>query len=302
MIEPKSTHAVFDRKLRLMRLQRAQGKRSDASFLTDRVLTDFEERLATIKRDFDVAVALSIEHQALARFSQIKEKTRSVTSTGVQRPTQSDAPRIDLIADEEFIPFKAQSLDLCFCDTNLHYTNDLPGTLVQIRQSLKPDGLFLGAIYGPDTLSELRNAFSQAEIEMEGGMSPRVAPFIDVRDAGALLQRAGFALPVVDADLVNVTYSDVAGLFRDLRNMGETNFLLQRKKSPLRRSTLYRCMEIYHELYSNDDGRIRATFELIYLTGWAPDPKQQQPLRPGSAQTRLAKALGTDEKTLKSDE
>jgi SAM-dependent methyltransferase len=177
----------------------------------------------------------------------------------------------------------------------LQFVNDLPGVLVQIRRALKPDGLLLAALLGGETLTELRQSFAEAESDIEGGVSPRVAPFADLRDLGALLQRAGFALPVTDVDRVTVRYDSVFGLMHDLRRMGATNALLARRRTPLKRATLMRMAEIYAQRFADDDGRVRATFEIIWLSGWAPHPDQQQPLKPGSAKARLADALGTRE-------
>ena len=177
----------------------------------------------------------------------------------------------------------------------LQAVNDLPGVLVQIRRALKPDGLFMAALFGGDTLSELRQSFAQAEAEIEGGASPRVAPFADVRAMGALLQRAGFALPVTDTERVTVRYASPLAWLRDLRRMGATNPLAERRRVPLRRATLLRAMEIYGERFADPDGKVRATFEIVWVSGWAPDASQQQPLRPGSAKTRLADALGAVE-------
>jgi SAM-dependent methyltransferase len=173
--------------------------------------------------------------------------------------------------------------------------NDLPGALIQIRRALKPDGLLLAAMLGGDTLFELREAFAVAESEIEGGVSPRVAPFVDLRDAGALLQRAGFALPVTDIDRLTVRYDTAFNLINDLRRMGATNPMLERRRVPLRRATLTRMAHIYAERFADADGRVRATFDIVWLSGWAPHTSQQQPLRPGSARTRLADALGTIE-------
>ena len=205
-----------------------------------------------------------------------------------------------LCGDEEALPFKDASLGLVISGLTLQFANDLPGALVQIRRALKADGLFLGAVLGGQTLAELRDAFITAETEEEGGASPRVAPMADVRDYGGLMQRAGFALPVVDADIVTVTYASPLGLFRDLRGMGATNALLARRKTFLRRATLARTLEIYQERYAAGGGRIKASFEIIYLAGWAPHESQQKPLKPGSAAARLADALGVQEHRLKS--
>jgi SAM-dependent methyltransferase len=177
----------------------------------------------------------------------------------------------------------------------LQFVNDLPGTLIQIRRALKPDGLLLAALIGGDSLIELREAFGEAESEVEGGASPRVAPFADVRELGGLLQRAGFALPVVDSDRLTVRYSTVLALMHDLRRMGATNMLRERRRTPLRRATLQRMTEIYARRFTDPDGRLRASFEIVWLSGWAPHESQQKPLKPGSAAQRLADALGTRE-------
>jgi SAM-dependent methyltransferase len=177
----------------------------------------------------------------------------------------------------------------------LQFVNDLPGTLIQIRRALKPDGLFLAALAGGDTLTELRQAFAAAEAEIEGGISPHIAPFADLRELGALLQRAGFALPVTDVDRLTVRYVSPFALMEDLRRMGASNPLIERRRRPLKRATLNRVADIYCERFADGDGRIRATFEIVWLSGWAPHEGQQQPLKPGSAKRRLADALGTHE-------
>jgi SAM-dependent methyltransferase len=187
-------------------------------------------------------------------------------------------------------------IDLAMSVMALHWANDLPGTLVQVRRTLKPDGLLLAAFLGGETLFELRECLAAAEVEISGGISPRVSPFVDLRDAGGLLQRAGFALPVADQDRIAVTYESPVALMHDLRAMGETNALTQRRRSFTPRTVFARANEIYTEKYG-DDGRIRATFDVVYLTGWAPHESQQKPMRPGSATTRLAEALDTEEQT-----
>jgi SAM-dependent methyltransferase len=201
----------------------------------------------------------------------------------------------DVVVDEEALPFASGSLDLVVSALALQFINDLPGTLVQIRRALRPDGLFMAALIGGDSLAELREAFAQAESEIEGGASPRVAPFADVRELGGLLQRAGFALPVVDSDRLTVRYKTVLDLMRDLRRMGATNVLAERRRTSLKRTTLFRLAEIYAERFADVDGRLRATFEIAWLSGWAPHESQQKPLKPGSASQRLADALGTRE-------
>jgi SAM-dependent methyltransferase len=196
----------------------------------------------------------------------------------------------------EILPVTEGSLDLAVSLFSLQWINDLPGALIQIRRTLKPDGLFLGVLLGG--LRELRDAFAQAEIATLGGITPRVAPFADVRDLGALLQRAGFALPVSDIEPLNVRYGDFQALAHDLRAHGLTNVMSERSRKPLRRDTLAALLATYREQHS-DGGKLKAGFEMLYLTGWAPHQSQQQPLKPGSAKTRLAEALGTAEHPLK---
>ncbi|MGO9358274.1 MAG: methyltransferase domain-containing protein, partial [Xanthobacteraceae bacterium] len=199
---------------------------------------------------------------------------------------------VDLTAGAgEELGLAPQSLDLAVSALALQFVNDLPGVLAQIRRALKPDGLFLAALVGGETLTELRQTFAAAEAEIEGGLSPRVAPFADLRDLGALLQRAGFALPVTDVDRIVVRYDHALALMQDLRRMGATNVLVQRRRTPLRRATLMRAAQIYAERFADPDRRIRATFDVIWLSGWAPHASQQQPQRPGSAKASLAEVF-----------
>ena len=208
---------------------------------------------------------------------------------------QVDEP--SLAADEEALPFGRETLDLVLSNLSLHWVNDLPGALIQIRNALKPDGLFLAAMLGGDTLTELRQALMEAEIAETGGASPRVSPFADLSDAASLLQRAGFALPVADSDTITVTYPDAFALMRDLRRMGEAGAVRERPKHASPRRLMFAAAERYAELFADADGRIPATFQILYLTGWAPAASQQKPLRPGSAETRLADALDTKEES-----
>jgi SAM-dependent methyltransferase len=285
---------LFDRRLLRLRRERAARQGEAPDFLLRRVAEDIVDRLAAVKRDFAPVVTVGAIPRLLSQ---------ALHGTG------GDGPHIEMIAgpalltvygEEEALPFREASLGLVVSGLTLHFANDLPGALVQVRRALKPDGLFLGAVLGGQTLAELRDAFIAAETEQEGGASPRVAPMADVRDYGGLMQRAGFALPVVDADLVNVTYASPLGLLRDLRGMGATNALVARRKTFLRRATLARALEIYQERYPAAGGRVRASFEIIYLAGWAPHESQQKPLKPGSAAARLADALGVKEHRLKS--
>jgi SAM-dependent methyltransferase len=283
---------IFDRALLRQRRRRAAAL-GPANFLLDRVADDLAERLTTVLRRFDLAVDLGTPGEAVRNALARLESVGRIVAADVM----PDAARgeIFVAADEEALPFGDATLDLVVSALALQFVNDLPGVLVQIRRALKPDGLLLAALLGGETLTELRQSFAAAESDIEGGVSPRVAPFADLRDLGALLQRAGFALPVTDVDRVTVRYDSVFGLMHDLRRMGATNALLSRRRTPLKRATLHRMAEIYAQRFADDDGRIRATFEIVWLSGWAPHPDQQQPLKPGSAKTRLADALGTSE-------
>jgi SAM-dependent methyltransferase len=204
-----------------------------------------------------------------------------------------------VVAEEDALPFADASLDLVVSGLSLQLVNDLPGALVQIRRALKPDGLLLASLLGGTTLKELREAWLAAEAEISGGASPRVVPFADVRDMGALLQRAGFALPVVDSETVIVTYANPLALMQEIKAMGASNMLIARRRTPVTRALLLRAAEIYAERFAGFEGRVPATFEILTLTAWAPDESQPKPLRPGSAQTRLADALGVSERKLK---
>jgi SAM-dependent methyltransferase len=218
-----------------------------------------------------------------------------VISLSACLPSARLCPAPRAVADEEALPLKDASLDLVTSVLSLHLVNDLPGALVQIRRALRPDGLFLAALLGGDSLIELRQAFMVAETETAGGASPRVFPTADIRDMGGLLQRAGFALPVADTEQLTVTYADAFALMRELKAMGTANALAARSKKPLRRDTLHRAAQIYAERFGAGAGRVKATFEILYLSGWAPHESQQKPLKPGSAAARLADALGTAE-------
>ena len=280
---------VFDRALLRERMRRALA-RGPETFLVDRVAADLAERVGAVLRQFEVGVDLGTPTEAVR--DALSENAAIGMLVGA-RALSRRAPAI--VADEEALPLRDGSLDLVVSALALQFVNDLPGALVQIRRALKPDGLFLAALLGGDTLGELRQSFAAAESEVEGGVSPRVAPFADVREMGALLQRAGFALPVTDVERLTVRYSSPFILMGELRRMGATNALAERRRTPLRRATLQRMAEIYAQRFADPDGKIRATFEVIWLSGWAPHESQQKPLRPGSAQVRLADALGTRE-------
>jgi SAM-dependent methyltransferase len=273
---PSSPPVVFDRAL-LRARQRRAAKMGAVPFLLDRVAEDMAERLNAVLREFQHAADVGTPGDQVC---------------GALAAQVADLARVDLPVDEsEALNLPADSLDLAVSGLAFQFVNDLPGTLAQIRRALRPDGLLLAATIGGETLTELRQAFAAAESELEGGISPRVAPFADVRDAGALLQRAGFALPVTDVDRIVVRYSDAFALMHDLRRMGATNILTERRRGSLRRATLLRMAEIYHERFADSDGRIRATFDIVWLSGWAPHESQQKPLQPGSAKMSLEQAV-----------
>jgi SAM-dependent methyltransferase len=286
--------AIFDRALIRRRRRRALA-RGPASFLLDRVAEDLADRLAAVMRRFDLALDLGTPGEAVRTALAVLGSVGAIVRASAVPDDPARRLEKFVAADEEALPFRDGSLDLVVSALALQFVNDLPGVLIQIRRALKPDGLFLGALIGGETLTELRQAFAAAESEMEDGVSPRVAPFADLRELGALLQRAGFALPVADVDRLTVRYDSVFGLMGDLRRMGATNVLNARRRVPLKRATLIRMAEIYAERFADEDGRVRATFEIVWLSGWAPHPDQQQPLKPGSARARLADALGTRE-------
>lgn len=285
----------FDRPLLLARLRRAALGLPDADFLLRRCAEDIAERLSIVRRTFTLGADIGSRHGVLASTLSHLPNVATVVSLDPCADLLGRAPMPRVLADEEALPFADASLDLVVSALSLHLVNDLPGTLAQIRRALKPDGLLLASLLGGSTLTELRQSWLAAESEIEGGASPRVAPFLDVRQAGALLQRAGFALPVVDAETVTATYPSPLALMRDLRAMGAANMLRGRRRSTLRRETLARAVAVYEQRFAGPDGRIPATFEIITMTAWAPDASQPQPLRPGSATTRLADALGASE-------
>jgi len=291
---------LFDRTVHARHRARAAAGFAGHDFLVRRAAADIAERIGGINRDFPLALDLGCHQGALAaalmEAGEAAAKVERLVSADLAPAMLAHARGLRVAADEEALPFRDASLDLALSILSLHWVNDLPGALIQLRRALKPDGLFMAALFGGDTLTELRQSLAEAEIECEGGLSPRVSPFADIRDIGSLMQRAGFALPVVDADRVTVRYADPMRLMAELRGMGETNALAERRRTPMRRSTLMRATEIYREKFGLPDGRVPATFEIVTATGWAPHESQQKPLRPGSAETRLAEALGTSER------
>lgn len=267
---------LFDRALLHARQQRARSV-GPATFLLDRVTEEMEERLHAVLRQFADVADIWTPVEWLRSWPG--DRFKSVSRFGLQA------------SDQEFLPLQPESFDLVVSALAFQFVNDLPGVLAQIRRALRPDGLLLAAMIGGDTLTELRQSFAAAEAEVEGGVSPRVVPFADLRDIGALLQRAGLALPVTDVDRLVVRYDSAFALMQDLRHMGATNVLVERRRRPTRRATMLRMAQLYGERFADADGRIRATFDIVWLSGWAPHESQQKPLRPGSAKAGLAEAV-----------
>jgi SAM-dependent methyltransferase len=276
---PSSNNAaplLFDRALLNVRQMRA-AKLGAEPFLLDRVVDDAVERLGAVTRTFSNGIDLATPGDQLR--GALRDRVATLTAV--------DLPQIDSAS----LHLAPESIDLVVSLLALQFVNDLPGVLAQLRRALKPDGLLLAAMIGGDTLTELRQSFAFAEAEIEGGASPHVSPFADLRDVGGLLQRAGFALPVSDLDRVVVRYDNAFALMQDLRRMGATNVLVERRKLPTRRATMLRMAQVYGERFADPDGRIRATFDIIWLLGWAPHASQPKPLRPGSAKFSLEDAV-----------
>ncbi len=288
---------VFDRGVLRARRERAARDWDRRAFLKREIASRLVERLADVRRRFPLALDLGCHGDevadALAGSSAVGHLIRADLGFGFARHAHGPA----VVADEEALPFAAGRFDLVLSAMDLHWVNDLPGTLIQIGRILRPDGLFLGAMLGGATLWQLRQALAAAESEIEGGLSPRVSPFADLRDAAGLLQRAGFALPVADGETIEVEYDNALSLMRELGAMGEGNLVVERRRGLARRATFVRAAEIYAERFALPSGRIAASFEVLFLHGWAPDASQPKPLKPGAATHRLADALGGIERS-----
>lgn len=293
---------VFDRRLVRLRRDRAAPGLGGHGFLFDHVAAMLADRLLDVSRRFPQALDLGCHDGAVARAlagtGRVDTLVQADLSPALACRAAADG-RPALACDEEMLPFGEGTLDLVLSNLSLHWVNDLPGALLQIRQALRPDGLFLAAMLGAGTLAELRTALVEAETETMGGASPRLSPFADLRDAAGLLQRAGFTLPVADAETVTVSYDNAFRLFADLRGMGETNAGLNRNPAIPPRALWPTVAARYAERFAEPDGRIPATFEVLFLAGWAPHEAQQKPLKPGSATRSLAEALGTTEQPVK---
>ena len=289
---------IFDRAL--VKARRRRFGPSAPGFLNEFAVRELSERLAAITRSFESICALNAAPGLAAALREAGSDSRLVlmdSNPDLLGPGEGTL----VAADEEFLPLAPESMSCIVSLLTLQLVNDLPGSLIQIRRALVADGLFLGVLLGGGSLTELRQVFLQAEAELGSGVGLRVAPFVEVRDLGGLLQRAGFALPVVDSDKITVRYDDFLSLLRDLRQLGWANPLTERPRTGLRRDVLMRAGELYHQQFSDPDGRIRASFELVWMTAWSPHDSQPKPLRPGSAKTRLADALGTREHSLSDD-
>jgi SAM-dependent methyltransferase len=288
------TNVLRLRKRRAMREAKKPNAR-DGGFLRDMAAADVRERLDSVERHFDLALDLSDDDGRSAELLAASERVQSMARLASDPTLIADDAMDTVIGTLDYLPATPDSLNLVTSVLGLQWVNDLPGTLVQIRRALKPDGLFLGALIGGSSLHELRDILAAEEGEATGGASPRVIPFVDVRDFGGLLQRAGFALPVTDVDTLTVRYGNLFVLMADLRAMGATNPLVHRSRRPWTKTRAVRAAQIYAERHADPDGRIRATFQIVSFSGWAPSDTQQKPLRPGSARARLADALGASE-------
>lgn len=290
---------IFDRAIVRRHRDRAARRLGDYDFLYRETAGRLADRLEDVARDFPLVADIGCHGGEMADALRGRRGIETILQTDLSPAMARRAGGLSVAADEEFLPLRDGSLDAVVSNLSLHWVNDLPGTLVQIRRALKPDGLLLAAMLGGETLYELRQCLTQAEVAVEGGLSPRVSPFTDSRDLGALLQRAGFALPVVDSDLITVRYENPMRLLDDLRGMGESNAVAERRKGFTRRTTLLTALERYvAEFRDSDDGRLPATFHVLYMHAWAPHDSQQKPLRPGSAANRLADALKAEEFSL----
>jgi len=291
MNHPASAPPVFDPCLVRARRARAAARLEAHAFLFREVAERLADRLLDIRRSFPLALDVGCHAGEFARVVGGRGGIETLLQCDPAPAMAQRAGGLALAADAEALPFREGVFDLVLSVFSLHWVNDLPGALVQIRRLLKPDGLFLAALAGGGTLGELRAALTEAETEICGGARARVAPFVDLRDAGALLQRACFALPVADIDPITVRYENMFRLMADLRGMGETAAMTSAPRHFTRRDVMLRAAEIYRERYEGADGRIPATFQVVWLAGWAPDPSQQRPARPGSATVRLEDAL-----------
>ncbi|MCK5424535.1 MAG: methyltransferase domain-containing protein [Emcibacter sp.] len=279
---------VFDRQALRRNRDKAADNFESCGFLVTEVADRLYDKYRDIKRDFNNILDLGCHDGALAKLL----KDKFVINQDLSQKFLGACHGARVQADEELLPYKPQSLDLVLSNLSLHWVNDLPGCLAQIKQALKPDGLFLCAMLGGETLTELRQSMMAAEVNIRGGISPRISPFVDVRDAGALLQRAGFALPVIDTDRITVTYENAFKLMQELRGMGEGNILSKRFRGLTSPRVMMEMAKIYQEKFIDHRDRINVTFDIIYMMGWSPHESQQQPLKPGQGKVSLTDVFG----------
>ena len=293
---------VFNRSVVRLHRDRASFMMSEHDFLLREVANRLLDRLDDVMRSFPLTLDLGARSGLLSEIigpnnnrnkrNDIEHIISCELSEAMTRANSHNAG-LNCVSDEEALPFGPETFNLVLSNLALHWVNDLPGTFIQIRKALKPDGLLLASMFGGDTLHELRSSLAEAEIAIEGGLSPRISPFADIRDIGGLLQRAGFALPVIDSETITVHYSDPIKLLYDLRGMGETNAVYEKRPNALRRETLMRALQIYRDKFGDDEGRVPATFNILNLSGWAPAPDQQQPLQRGTGQQSLTETFST---------
>lgn len=286
-LDTQSPGTLFDSQLVARHRDRIALTYAQHSFLKDRVAVDLANRLQRIRRVFKQGIDLGCHTGQVAKAIEEILPIKVICADISEKMVASCPASRKIVINPEAFPFADQSFDLILSALSLHWVNDIPGLLTQIYKALKPDGLFLASLFGEETLKELKECLHMAELELQGGITPRVSPMISLQDAGALLQRAGFALPVADQDRLQITYPHPLALLHDLRKMGETNALYKRSHNPTSRSLLARAFDLYQEKYSLPDGRITATFDIITLTGWSPHDSQPTPLRRGSAQSYL---------------
>ena len=294
MIEHQ-TSQIFDRLLVRQHRDRSADRFNDYNFLFTEIADRLVDRLNDIKRRFTLILDLGGHDGYMSRVRASRDARATILVCDLSHRLLKQAQGLKVVADEEWLPFADQRFDLVLSNLSMHWINDLPGALIQIHRTLKPDGFFLGSMFGGQTLGELRHVLMETELHYYRGSAPRISPFADVRDAGSLLQRAQLSLPVVDTETVTVTYESLYHLMLDLRGMGETNALLMRSKQPISKAFFAHAARHYQTLFGTSDGRIIASFQILYLAGWAAHESQPLALKPGTAKTRLAHALGTIE-------
>lgn len=282
---------IFNRRLLKLRRENSAASFGSHDFLNLEITNRLLDNLGDIKRDFNIILNMNAHDAALK--AHFKEDPL-IIKQDLAHAMVKTSPFLALQGDEEYLPFRNKSVDLVLSSLNLHWVNDLPGALIQILHSLKPDGLFLSALFGGETLYELRQSMLKADMDVLGGSIPHISPTMDIKDAGGLMQRAGFALPVVSTERITVTYRDPFALMKELKGMGENNVLSKGYKGLSSKKSMMKMAEFYHADFANSVGRIPATFDILYFQGWAPHESQQQPLKPGSASMALKDVLGKD--------